>query len=109
MQTFNFKVEQDYTVQNEPSVVILKFADGYEQTAPKGLNHNLKKYQGITVKANKAEAVKIQQFLNAHGGYKKFNWRDRTSDETVTVRCKSWSSTKLGAVIEFTLNFDEVI
>lgn len=47
MQTFNFKVEQDYTVQNEPSVVILKFADGYEQTAPKGLNHNLKNTKAL--------------------------------------------------------------
>lgn len=109
MQTFDFRVEQNYTVQHEPDVTTLVFGGGYEQTAPKGLNHNRRKYQGVTVRADKAESERLRQFLNTHGGYKKFQWLDTTSGQMVTVRCRSWSYTKIGSIIEFSLNFDEVI
>ncbi|QLB44423.1 phage tail protein [Mannheimia pernigra] len=109
MQTFDFKVEQNYTVQHEPNVSTITFGGGYEQTAPKGLNHNRRKYQGVIVRADRAEAERLRQFLNTHGGYKRFQWLDKTSGQMVIVRCRNWSYANTGAITEFSLNFEEVM
>ncbi|MBJ5136673.1 phage tail protein, partial [Salmonella enterica subsp. enterica serovar Derby] len=44
METFNWKIRPDMTVESEPKVTSIKLGDGYEQRRPAGLNNHLAKY-----------------------------------------------------------------
>ncbi|MDW0499501.1 phage tail protein, partial [Mannheimia haemolytica] len=47
MDTFNFQPNWGLNVQRKPEVMKIAFGDGYEQVAPKGLNHNLRTYSAV--------------------------------------------------------------
>ncbi len=51
METFNWKIRPDMTVESEPKVTH-KIRDGYEQRRPAGLNNHLAKYN-VTVRIRK--------------------------------------------------------
>ncbi|EBO9745597.1 phage tail protein, partial [Salmonella enterica] len=54
METFNWKLRPDMTVESEPKVTSIKLGDGYEQRRPAGLNNHLAKYN-VTVRIRKGE------------------------------------------------------
>ena len=108
MEKFTFKINLNSPVSYEPNIKSVKFGNGYEQVIQDGINHNLRKYQGLTIAVNKDKGREILAFLNRHGGYKKFQWEGPTG-ETIFVRCKTWTHTPHWAVDEFSLNFEEVL
>lgn len=63
MDTFNFQPNWGLNVQRKPEVMKIAFGDGYEQVAPKGLNHNLRTYSAVFT-GTEARIKQIEAFLN---------------------------------------------
>ncbi len=64
METFNWKIRPDMTVESEPKVTSIKLGDGYEQRRPAGLNNHLAKYN-VTVRIRKENIRILRHFYPA--------------------------------------------
>ncbi|ENG6642811.1 phage tail protein, partial [Escherichia coli] len=62
-------------VSEKPSVVRVRFGDGYEQRRPTGLNPQLKTFQAVFRVTDESTRRWLEEFLSWHGGYRAFLWR----------------------------------
>ncbi len=92
----------------EPKIKQVVFGDGYQQRAPDGINHALRRYSA-TFKED-AEVIRaIDDFLFDRGAVEAFlfvpfgEWQERV------VLCKSWRVVENGLKGELSAVFEEVV
>ncbi len=72
MDTFNFLPNTNSSGDVRPDLLRAKFGDGYEMTAPNGLN-NVRQSWPLVFEGNLATITPIKNFLDAHLGAR-FYW-----------------------------------
>lgn len=107
MDTFNFQPNWGLNVQRKPEVMKIAFGDGYEQVAPKGLNHNLRTYSAVFT-GTEARIKQIEAFFERQGGYKAFLWTPYGGKEG-KFRCEEWNPTISGGKWTLSATLREVI
>lgn len=108
--TFEFKVQQGYSVNYKPKVAIIRFHDGYEQRQPLGLNNNLRKFSGLKViLTSREDSQRLQAFLEERKGYRSFKWQLPGKDEIVNVYCSRWTTVERWGIITITMTFEETL
>lgn len=108
METFNWKIRPDMTVESEPKVTSIKLGDGYEQRRPAGLNNHLAKYN-VTVRIRKGEHQNLEAFLSRHGGVKSFLWTPPYTWTQIRVICRKWSINVGSLWVTVTTTFEQVV
>ena len=108
METFHWRPQNSSTASVSPKVRVIKFGDGYEQRIQDGINNNLRSYN-VTFIGLFEDMTLIDEFLNRQGGIHSFLWREPNTNKTITVVCRSWSSTPNGAVKTISATFEEVV
>ncbi|EGT7421842.1 phage tail protein [Salmonella enterica] len=108
METFNWKIRPDMTVESEPKVTSIKLGDGYEQRRPAGLNNHLAKYN-VTVRIRKGEHQNLEAFLSRHGGVKSFLWTPPYTWTQIRVICRKWSINVGSLWVTVATTFEQVV
>lgn len=72
IKTLHWCPREGMQVTEKPSVVTVKFGDGYQQRRPAGLNAQLKTFQVVFRVTTDAEREALSAFLSWHGGYRAF-------------------------------------
>ncbi len=108
METFNWIPQKSSTASISPRVRVIKFGDGYEQRIQDGINNDLRSYN-VTFIGLFDDITLIDEFLTRQGAVHAFKWREPNTHKTITVVCRSWSSTSNGAAKTITATFDEVV
>lgn len=107
METFTFQPNWGMELSRKPEVTQIKFGDGYEQVAPKGINHNLRSYS-LSFSGAESKIRQIDNFLNQHGGYKAFIWTPYQSKQG-KFRCYEWTVTQNTGYWTLSAEFKEVV
>ena len=108
METFNWIPQKSSTASISPRVRVIKFGDGYEQRIQDGINNDLRSYN-VTFIGLFDDITLIDEFLTRQGAVRAFKWGEPHTHKTITVVCRSWSSTSNGAAKTITATFDEVV
>lgn len=108
METFKWCVKPEATIDNKPEVYSVDFGDGYNQSAPKGLNNLLREYT-VTVKVKNKEALQVDAFLARHKGVTAFYYNDPYTKTKKKVRCLQWPAKNGLTFTEFTLTLKETL
>lgn len=107
METFDFQADWGMERRHQPEVIQLKFGDGYEQVAPKGIHHNLRHY-ALTFTGSTTRINSILDFLNRHAGYKAFYWTPYGATEG-KFRASNWNTTYQNGFATLSTEFREVV
>lgn len=107
MEIFDFNPDWGMQLNKKPNVSKVTFGDGYEQVAPKGLNHNLRTYS-VSFSGAEERIRQIEAFLDRHGGYKSFLWTPYGAAQG-KFRCDEWSSSCQSGFGTLSTQFREVI
>lgn len=111
---FTWKPQTAYLINSEPDVSVVKFGDGYEQRAPKGLNPLRDKYDlrfvGVdNLCHNRPNVAKqAEAFLRARGAVEAFTWTPPNLTAPILVVCRSWTMTKTHSVYDLSATFEQV-
>lgn len=108
METFKWCVRPDGDISNKPEIYSVDFGDGYNQSAPKGLNNLLREYT-VTVKVKNKEALKVDAFLAKHNAVTPFLYNDPYTQTQKKVRCLQWPAKNGLEYTEFTLTLKETL
>lgn len=107
METFNFCIRPNFTVNNEPRVDVVKFGEGYSQRSRRGINNLLRTYS-VVVKVRNKERFLVDNFLARRSGVEPFYFLDPYTGEKKKVVCGKWPA-KIGkAYTEFSCDFEEI-
>ncbi|MDY0559575.1 phage tail protein [Pasteurella multocida] len=107
METFNWCIRPDYTIESSPRVTKVQFGDGYAQRISNGINTLLRKYP-VVVKVDKQTAQSVDEFLARHKGVEPFYFNEPFSQQRKKVVCGNWSI-KVGLKLsEIYCEFEEV-
>ncbi len=109
IKTLHLVPREGMQVSEKPSVVRVRFGDGYEQRRPTGgLNADLKTYR-VTLSVTREEARHLEAFLAEHGGWKAFLWKPPYAYRQIKVTCAGWSA-RVGMLrVEFSAEFKQVV
>ncbi|WP_273396987.1 phage tail protein [Actinobacillus porcinus] len=107
METFNFNPDWGVQLNKKPEVFQVGFGDGYEQVAPKGLNHILRVYD-VSFSGTEERIKQIDEFLERHGGYKSFSWTPHKSTQG-KFRCNEWNAIYQEGFGNLSAQFREVV
>lgn len=83
IKTLHLVPREGMQVSEKPSVVRVRFGDGYEQRRPTGLNPQLKTFQAVFRVTDESTRRWLDEFLSWHGGYRAFLWRPPKHNRTV--------------------------
>jgi len=108
METFNWIPQKSSTASISPRVRVIKFGDGCEQRIQDGINNDLRSYN-VTFIGLFDDITLIDEFLTRQGAVRAFKWCEPHTHKTITVVCRSWSSTSNGAAKTITATFEEVV
>ncbi len=109
METFTFYPNSGMELTHKPEITQIKFGDGYEQVAPKGINHNLRSYS-LSFSGTESRIRQINDFLNQHGGYKAFLWTPPKSEKGEgKFRCYEWGIVQNTSHWVLSAEFKEVV
>ena len=87
-EVFNWIPREGMETTRKPSVITVKFGDGYEQRRAGGLNADLKTFKPAGIRA--------------------FLWRPPKHNRTVRVVCREWSISDNAMYTDFNCTFEEV-
>ena len=109
MSVFNWTPDFGAEARYKPQVSAVKFGDGYEARAAKGLNYKPQSWSLTFNFRSDTETQEILDFLNERGGFESFDWVPPKQLETKRFVCREWS----GSIDRATFNtvrctFDEV-
>ena len=90
METLDAKPDTAPVPEIRHRTLSAKFGDGYEQAAGDGINTKVQRWP-LTFSGSKAEILAIQDFLDRHGGWKRFLWTPPTQDAPIAVRAPAYS------------------
>lgn len=106
--TFPFAVDTS-RLQRAPALRKAKYGDGYQQSAPAGLNSNLRKYS-VTISPKKGEDIDlVDAFLSERAGWQPFYWTPPGASTPILVVCESWDvdETNLQVAKSMSATFEE--
>ncbi|EED0701758.1 phage tail protein [Escherichia coli] len=109
IKTLHWCPREGMQVTEKPSVVTVKFGDGYQQRRPAGLNAQLKTFQVVFRVTTDAEREALSAFLSWHGGYLAFLWKPPKHNRTVRVVCREWSITDNARYSDFSCTIEQVV
>lgn len=108
MAAFTWTADFGARKNSEPTIVAVKFGDGYEGRYATGINTNPRKWDLTFKNRTASEADAIEAFLIARGGVEAFTWTGPRDDEELQVVCKTWSrTTDYPATDTLTATFEE--
>ncbi len=110
-EKFPWRPRPNPTVSNNPKAIIASFGDGYEESAPDGLNYNRKEYQLTYRIIGPIEKQRVVDFLERHGAHKPF-WiysESRMKDVLVKVQNSSENPNHGANYCDFSINVKEHI
>ena len=90
METFTWIEDRGPQGNNEPSVLVAKFGDGYEQRSPNGINNNLPNWALTYSVRSDVEAQAIDAFLIRQAGVLAFFWTPFGGTQGI-YKCAKWS------------------
>lgn len=89
MSDFNWIPSSGTAPESQFAVKSVKFGDGYEQTAPDGINSVKKRWAVIFENIRATDAKTIQDFLEGKKGSTSFTWTPPAPWATeIRVKCK---------------------
>ena len=109
IKTLHLVPREGMQVSEKPSVVRVRFGDGYEQRRPTGLKARLKTFQAVFRVTDEATRRWLDEFLSWHGGYRAFLWRPPKHNRTVRVVCRAWSVTDNARYSDFSCTIEQVV
>lgn len=109
IKTLNWLPREGMQVTEKPSVVTVKFGDGYEQRRPSGLNAQLKTFQAVFRVTTEEERAALEGFLSWHAGWRAFLWRPPKVNRTLRVVCREWSVTDNSMYSDFSCTLEQVV
>ncbi|MCZ5852983.1 phage tail protein [Escherichia coli] len=117
----------------KPSVITVKFGDGYEQRRAGGLNADLKTFKPVFRVTDEYSRAALDSFYPVmpgfvlfvasaktqqdcpgclqgveHFGFRAFLWRPPKHNRTVRVVCREWSISDNAMYTDFNCTFEEV-
>ena len=95
IKTLHLVPREGMQVSEKPSVVRVRFGDGYEQRRPTGLNARLKTFQAV--------------FRVTDEPTRAFLWRPPKHNRTVRVVCREWSVTDNARYSDFSCTIEQVV
>jgi len=104
IKTLHLVPREGMQVSEKPSVVRVRFGDGYEQRRPTGLNARLKTFQAVFRVTDEPTRRWLDEFLSWHGGY-----RPPKHNLTVRVVCREWSVTDNARHSDFSCTIEQVV
>ncbi|MEB7742271.1 phage tail protein [Escherichia coli] len=109
IRTLHLVPREGMQVTEKPSVLVVKFGDGYEQRRPAGLNAQLKTFQAVFRVTDDTTRRWLADFLAWHGGYRAFLWRPPKHNRTLRVVCREWSITDHAVYSDFNCSLEQVV
>lgn len=91
----------------KPSVITVKFGDGYEQRRAGGLNADLKTFKPVFRVTDEYSRAALDSFYPSCRG-SCFLWRPPKHNRTVRVVCREWSISDNAMYTDFNCTFEEV-
>ena len=93
----------------KPALFMARFGDGYQQSAPQGINNNPEKWDLQYRFNEQADANALLAFLDTQNGYTAFSWRSPRGPNPIRVLCQTYSDiTKTGAAYTLMATFQQV-
>lgn len=93
MATFpDFDPAPGMTKQSSPILRIAQFGSGYSQRNVLGINQNPKSYS-LTFRVTENESDTIEDFLDARGGFEKFDYTPPGESAAKKFICRQWTKT----------------
>lgn len=116
MAVFDFKIKAEPSGQVLQRTLDAAFGDGYSQSAADGINTRSQVWNieargpWRVAGCSAGQPVKaIADFLDAHQGYKSFEWTPPASDERIRVECKAYSIQPAGnGIVTLSMVFQQV-
>lgn len=98
MAVFAWAESASTSVSRTPRIAATKFGDGYEETAPDGLNVLAEQWSVVFRGCSKANGTAIEDFfrarLTAINGLEAFDWWPLWATAAIKVKCRTWSRTQ---------------
>ncbi|EFD1059344.1 phage tail protein [Escherichia coli] len=107
-EVFNWIPREGMETTRKPSVITVKFGDGYEQRRAGGLNADLKTFKPVFRVTDEYSRAALDSFLSRHAGIRAFLWRPPKQNRTVRVVCREWSISDNAMYTDFNCTFEEV-
>lgn len=107
-EVFNWLPREGMETTRKPSVITVKFGDGYEQRRAGGLNADLKTFKPVFRVTDEYSRAALGSFLSRHAGMRAFLWRPPKYNRTVRVVCREWSISDNAMYTDFNCTFEEV-
>jgi phage-related protein len=109
LPSFTWTPDFGATKSSKPTIIGVKFGDGYEARYAQGINTNPRSWSLRFTNRSVSEADAIEAFLIARGGVESFDFTGTRADETVRVVCKEWTrSTDHATLDSLSATFTEV-
>ncbi|WP_407861201.1 phage tail protein [Escherichia coli] len=109
LKTFHWSPREGMKMASKPSVVTVRYGDGYSQRRAAGLNAQLKTWSPVFRVQGEREIRALNDFLDAHAGYRAFLWRPPLVNRLVRVICPEWDVSNLGGYTDFSCRFEQVV
>lgn len=104
--TFTWNPEYEATLDEEPTVTVTKFGDGYEVRNVSGINTTAQKWK-LTFSQGNASFPDVLTFVRTQGASQSFYWTNPLGETKVFV-CRKWQLSRKQGHNVMTLDFDQV-
>jgi phage-related protein len=109
MAAFTFTPDYSPVKTTKAEISKVRFGDGYEQRAAKGLNPLRQAWPLNFAQREQAEADAIEAFLIARAGTEAFDFSPPDGSATIRVTCDTWTRTmEKGNRFTLAMTFEQV-
>lgn len=91
MAIFDWAEDDGAQEQNAPRVRKIAYGDGYQQSAPDGINNLEQKWDLRFSDCDPVHAQAMHDFFVARNGAEAFDWTPKWATSAIKVKCESWS------------------
>jgi phage-related protein len=105
-QTFTWMPEWESSMEQQPTVNVTKFGDGYETRVPTGINNNAQKWN-LQFSTSNQTSQDALAFVRARNAVESFYWTNPLSETGVYV-CRSWRVQRKQGVNVLSFTFEQV-
>lgn len=106
-EVFNWIPREGMETTRKPSVITVKFGDGYEQRRAGGLNADLKTFKPVFRVTDEYSRAALDSFYPVMPGFVLFV-ASAKHNRTVRVVCREWSISDNAMYTDFNCTFEEV-
>lgn len=105
-QTFTWYPDAGVQLEQQPSVTVTKFGDGYELRTPSGINNNPENWQ-LSFSAGSTSLPAALAFIRARNATESFYWVTPLGETKIFV-CRKWSATRNLGYYTMSFTFEQV-